>query len=114
MDAQPTPKVTAEDVVRLLHREFGDEREQAAATLLARITEREAFRIQAAAIKVANRSLDGLLRAVEQANRDYRDLLVAAEYSASAILGWQAPIEAKQVAWQNDWDSYQAWFNRVD
>ena len=76
---QPVPDVTPEDVERIVRRDFREEELPAATALLAGYKKgtHGSARLQVAALKLANGSLEKLRMNLEL---DYRDILVAAEY----------------------------------
>lgn len=82
--AQPVPGVTSSDVERVVRRDFAKEQFADVMTLLgecgAKNGQRGGPRVQLAALKLAQGSVEKLKPLVESAKRDYRDVLVWAEY----------------------------------
>jgi hypothetical protein len=116
---QPIPQVTAEDVERVARRDFSaDEYGTVMAALSEYGTEkwqREAARVQLAALKVANGSVQQLRACIELAKRDYRDVLAAAEYPAYYKIGFQVrklPAEEQSRIIHSDWRQYEEWLKR--
>ena len=77
---------------------------------------REANRVKAAVLKLANGNLDALRRHVDVAKRDYRDALLAAEYPeywqrSSSPARKLESIEAVQVI-DRDREQYRSWIER--
>jgi hypothetical protein len=76
---------------------------------------REGFRVKVATLKLANGNLGDLQRHVEAAKRDYRDVLVAAEYPeywrGTSSVANPATID-REEAIDRDWEQYQSWLNR--
>lgn len=116
--AQPTPKITHADVERIAAREFPSE----SSLVLALLGEygskkwhREVDRVRVAILKLATGRVDDLLSAIETANRDYRDVLAAAEYPqysrsvdpSEAV----APDEGQRII-ESDWEQYSEWLAR--
>lgn len=118
---QPTPHVTPEDVERVVHRDFpADEYTAVLAILDEYGTEkwhRERARVQLAALKMANASMQRLRAYIDVAKRDYRDVLLAAEYPACGKAGFQVqklPANERSRIYESDWQQYQEWLKRSD
>ena len=117
--SQPTPDVTAADVERIARRDFPPE--QVAGVLAAldeygREGEREADRVRAAILKLANRDLQKLRYWLEQAKCDYRDVLGPAEYPRYRKK-WNPKKAASEEEWRkmmidSDWEQYERWLKR--
>jgi hypothetical protein len=116
---QPIPQVTAEDVERVVCRDFSaDEYASVIAILSEYGTEkwhREPTRVQLAALKVANGSVQSLRACIASARRDYRDALAAAEYPAYCKTGFQPrelPAEERRRIVDSDWRQYEEWLKK--
>jgi hypothetical protein len=76
---QPIPRVTADDVERIVYRDFPVEEFASVMVVLsgygAEKWEGDRTRVRLAALKVANGSLPKLRACIESAKRDYRDAL---------------------------------------
>jgi hypothetical protein len=68
------------------------------------------LRIYAAALKEGEGDLVKLERAIELANLDYRDLLMAAEYPNQARQGYSASLTPEVI--EADGSQYDNWFKR--
>jgi hypothetical protein len=110
---QPVPTYTEADLERVVVRDFGQAAAPRVKSLLARYGkeswEREVLRVQMACLKCANGSIGLLEREVEDARRDYRDILSAAEYPAYARARTD---EARRAAIESDWHQLQSWLIR--
>jgi hypothetical protein len=76
---------------------------------------REPIRVQLAALKVANGSVQKLRACIESAKRDYRDALAAAEYPAYFKIGFRVrelPAEERSRIIDSDWRQYEEWLKR--
>jgi hypothetical protein len=114
---QPVPDVTAGDVERIVRREFTSEQWAIVMALLSDFqTERRdrgAPRVQLAALKLAEGSLDKLRAHLTWP--DYRDVLVAAEYPAYHKVGLrirELSAGERQRIIDSDWSQYQEWLKR--
>jgi hypothetical protein len=113
---QPVPNVAAADVERVVRRDFPPD--EVAAVLAALETygskrwHNEVPRVRLAILKLAAGRQSGLRDALVSADRDFRDVLSAAEYPV--YFQHVAPggnDEAKrQSAIDADWQSYRQWF----
>ena len=119
MKRQPTPEVKQENVERIIRRDYPQSQFDTVMGVLGGYGterwEREIFRVQLAALKVANRNLEALRRHIETAKRDYRDVLVVAEYPEY----WRRTSSGLVVAGRkrerivdSDWDQYETWLKR--
>ncbi len=118
MQGQPIPLVTDADVERVARREFTD-RADHVLTLLRTYGvedwEREAPRVRVAILKLANGDMDRVRSELDVAKRDYRDVLLGAEYLAYAALTLRDPhasAEDAQRAIAADWAAYEEWLRR--
>jgi hypothetical protein len=76
----------------------------------------EGVRVRLAALKLADGSLQALRKQIALANRDYRDVLVAAEYPGrwkvtSSFYNSPQKLskkERQQIA-EADWNQYESW-----
>lgn len=115
---QPTPTVTAEDVERLIGREFPLRKVSEIKDLLEGYGredyEREPHRVQAAILKLSHGSLEELLNQVGQAKIDYRDVLSQAEYPQYSKKGYNEMAELleeeRSQIMEADWEQYRKWF----
>jgi len=119
MTSQPIPKVTPDDVERVVGRDFtADEYATVTAMLREFGTEnwhREPARVQLAALKVANGSVQKLRACIDSAKRDYRDALAVAEYPGYCKIGFRArelPEKERRRIFEEDWRQYQEWLKR--
>lgn len=116
---QPIPHVRAEDIERLVARDFRPEDVAAARAVLAQYGmkdwHREHMRVRAAALKMAAGSVERLQQAITQADRDYRDVLAYAEYPSytKTISPSERDDSKRQSALSDDCDQYRAWFERT-
>lgn len=117
--AQPTAVVTDADVERIVRRDFAPTQVNEALGLLATYGtaewEREAPRVRAAILKLADGDIEHLRRELDVAKRDYRDVLLGAEYLAYGALTLRNPhpsAEDAQRAIDADWAQYEAWLKR--
>ena len=72
---------------------------------------RERERIQLAALMLCERNLSRLQQMVDLASRDFRDLLVAAEYPESAQAFPKTPDAEVAARKQRERERYEAWLN---
>ena len=119
MPVQPTAVVTDADVERIVRRDFAPVQVDDVRALLATYGiaewEREAPRVRAAILKLADGKIDALRRELEVAKRDYRDVLLGAEYLAYGALTLRTPhpsAEDAQRVIDADWSQYEAWLTR--
>jgi len=114
---QPTPKATAADVERIVRRDFPPERVGFVQTMLKEYGvedwQRETDRVRLAILKLANRDIEQLRYWLEQAKRDYRDVLGPAEYPLYGKK-WgrmdRASEEEQREIIDTDWAQYERWF----
>jgi hypothetical protein len=120
LQKQPVPVVTFNDVERIAHREFSDEQFSTVITLLkeygTEAWQRECPRVQLAALKLADGSLEKLRAQIEVAKRDYRDLLAGAEFPAYCKLGFrhirELPADERLRIINADWRQYDEWLRK--
>lgn len=117
--SQPVPAVTDADVERIVWRDFAADQAEEALALLhaygAESWEREIPRVRAAILRLAAGDMTQLRLQLDYAKRDYRDVLLGAEYLGYGGLTLRtphpSPAEA-QAAIDADWASYQEWLHR--
>lgn len=106
----PIPEVTANDLARVLHRDFDDH--AAARALLDDVSQELSLRAQIAAVKCSSGSLPLLLGNLEQAQRDERDVISNAEYPRFTALPTGADEPTRNDAIVADWGEYSDWLGR--
>jgi hypothetical protein len=119
---QPHPEVTSQDVERIVRRDFPDAQFADVMAMLKEYSsqwEGGTLRVQAAALKLANGNLDSLKMQVTSANRDYRDVIVAAEYpgywkAKNNVRDFSKALSKKerQQIIGDDWNQYQSWLRK--
>ncbi len=120
MKKQPHPQVAPADVNRIVYRDFPESQVDAALHVLeeygSETWHRESWRVKVAVLKLANGNLHALRIAMDVAKRDFRDVLIAAEYpeygrqtslSSQTLEG----TEKEQVI-ERDWEQYKAWLTK--
>jgi hypothetical protein len=77
---------------------------------------RECSRVELAALKLAQGDLDSLRHHIARAERDYRDVLAAAEYPEYMRAGMFQVRNLRRKEQQrivsSDWDQYKAWLEK--
>ena len=114
---QPIPDVSVTDVERIVRRDFPKDEFDSALAALGQYADgslpRECPRVQLAALKLAQGDLQSLRRHIANAERDYRDVLAAAEYprymSAGMFRVRELSRKEQQAIADSDWDQYQRW-----
>ena len=114
---QPIPDVTETDVERIVRRDFPEQQYETVMGVLkvyarGRLA-KECSRVQLAALKLAQGDLRQLPFHINDAQRDYRDVMAAAEYPAYMTV----PVlrisslsrKEKLRIIQSDWDQYERW-----
>jgi hypothetical protein len=116
---QPIPDVTSNDVERVVRREFPDEQFAEVMALLneygTQKWQRGVPRVQLATLKLAQGSVEKLRTLVESTKRDYRDVLVWAEYPAYHKIGFRVrelPIRKQREIIDSDWKQYEEWLRK--
>jgi hypothetical protein len=107
------PDVTPGDVERVVRRDFRSEQFENVMIILKEYG--EGPRVRLAALKLANGDANKLQDWIDAAKRDYRDLLVAAEYPEHfKIRGArrQLPAKEEQRLVDADWRQYETWLRR--
>jgi hypothetical protein len=118
MKTQPAPKVTHDDVLRVIRRDFSHIPESDVLAILNRYGttewQRERDRVQLAVLKLAAGDFDALKLHAETACCDYRDVIAPAEYPTYSKHGWSAPFKRGECAktFEDDWNQYQQWLTR--
>ena len=114
---QPTPKVTREDVERIIHRDFSADKYAEVAAILEEYGKSERYRererVQLAALKLADRQIDLLREEIKLAKIDYRDVLSSAEYPeySKSWDTYKLPQEQRDQIIARDWKQYEDWIN---
>ncbi len=119
MKRQPHPQIAAADVNRIVHRDFPESQVDAVFYVLEEYGSepwhRESYRVKAAVLKLANGKLHALRIAMDTAKRDFRDVLVAAEYPeygrADSSVQKLDGAERDRVI-DRDWDQYKTWLEK--
>ena len=113
---QPVPDVSATDIERIVRRDFPKDEFDSTLAALGQYggsLPRECPRVQLAALKLAQGDLQSLRRHIANAERDYRDVLAAAEYprymSAGMFRVRELSRKEQQAIVDSDWDQYQRW-----
>lgn len=116
MVKQPTPTVTANDVERIVGRDFAPEQFAPVMDILNEYGSKnwhcECPRVQLAVLKLASGKIEDLRRYIEAAKSDYRDVLASAEYPAYFQHGTFASEAERENIIETDWHQYEAWLNR--
>ena len=108
---QPVPHVTSIDVERIVERDFKYE----FTTVMALLNELGTARVQLAALKLANGSVEKLRSNIESAKRDYRDVLAFAEYPEYHKNGFRVselPADERTRIIESDWQQYEGWLRK--
>lgn len=112
--------MTQADIDRLVARDFEPADREEAHGLLERYGvegwEREVVRVRIAILRMADGDLARMRTALETAKVDYRDALVAAEYTAEFVRGNQAPdasAEEQAALRARDRQDYAEWLRRA-
>ena len=109
LKSQPVPRVDAGDVERVLLRDFPPATLLEARRMLEVLPGSVGPRIQLAILKLAQGELGSLSTAIAVAERDWRDVVAAAEYPAYGRLPISAGPEARDAACEADWRQYEQW-----
>jgi len=120
MKTQPHPEIQQEDINRIVRRDFPESQVDIVLDMLgeygSETWHRESSRVKAAILKLANGKLPALRTAMEAAKRDYRDLILAAEFpeygrrsssSARTLEGAE-----RDLVIDRDWNQYKAWLEK--
>lgn len=118
-DRQPVPKVSMADVERVVRRDFGPSGTEEVVAILDGFrggSESGAARVRLAILKLSEGDLDLVGSYAEMARRDFRDVLLNAEYPRYADLTWEKgepPAHVARRAIEEDWAEYQRWLGRA-
>jgi hypothetical protein len=119
MTTQPVPSVSRVDVDRIVRRDFPADRRAEAFALLDGYgpdpSQRAPDRVHLAALKLAAGCIDALRARIEDAKRDYRDVIGAAEYPGYMERGSRirrTSANERQRIIDADWQQYQEWLAR--
>jgi len=120
MRHQLIPKVTSNDVERIVRRDYSERKFDSVMAVLKGYEEstsgrRERPRVQLAALKLANGDVEALRNYVNKAIQDFRDVLGPAEYpeySKKGALRGQLPAAEAQGIIDSDWKQYEDWLRR--
>ena len=116
--SQPVPDVTEMDVERIVERDFKYDFTTVMALLNELRTDQRNSRnarVQLAALKLANGSMERLRSNIELAKRDYRDVLAYAEYPKYIRNGFRVrelPADEQLQMIDNDWRQYNEWLRK--
>lgn len=115
---QPVSKGTQDDVERIVRRDFAPT-EVAAAFALLEVYEptsnESAARVRLAVLRGAHGDLVKLKRALDEANLDYREVLIDAEYPINYRLTMREKRpsdEEYDESIRQDWKNYNEWLSR--
>jgi hypothetical protein len=118
-DKQPVPRVTDADVERVVRRDFAPALHPEVMAVLAQYGksewQREAPRVRLAALKISGGRLEALRDRIDAACRDYRDVLIPAEYPGyyeKSMKGKFARGE-KRLAIEADRAQYSEWLHKM-
>ena len=112
MQNQPIPDVTRDDVLRIVARDFPPDQQAEVLRELDALGAAAKPRVQLAVLKLVNGRRGELAKHLDHARRDWRDVLMWAEYPADAKISWSSTPEAHHPAYQSDWEQYQTWLTR--
>lgn len=116
--SQPIPVVTLADVERIARRDYGARADEVLALLAAygeKDWEREVPRVRVAILRLGAGEIETLKTHLGYAKRDYRDVLLGAEYLGYGAVTLRSPSPTEEAATQAinaDWADYKAWFER--
>jgi hypothetical protein len=108
MVTQPTPQVTADDVERVVRRDFPADDYAAIMGLLVACG---TARVQLAVLKLASGDAQKLQRCIAVAKLDYRDVLRPAEYPTHGTVAWGTTLSDADRGrmYESDWRQYEEW-----
>ena len=113
---QPIPKVSNDDVRRIVHRDYPQNLYFTIMEVLEEYRseswQHEEHRVRLAALKLARGDIDELRRLISTAKKDYRDVIAPAEYptySKSRLGADGKDIDIIQKIIQKDWEQYTNW-----
>lgn len=113
-DPQPIPKITAEDIERIVKRDYPPKHYQEIRSLLETLQTPEALRVKAAILKLGDGNLQKLKSMLKTATMDYRDVLAYAEYPYYFLnVQDQSGDDKKHNAIvKRDWQQYLEWLHK--
>ena len=112
---QPTPSVTADDVERIVRRDFPAHVVDDILALIATVEVREKPRVVLACLKVADSNLDRLRATLADASGYYRELLAEAEYPLATRRWFRIDSLSEdevRAIYEKDWRQYSDWLTR--
>lgn len=115
---QPVPKVSTEDVARIVERDFPPPEREEVVEILSRYSgksPRGEARVRLGVLKLASGDLETLHQILEMAVADYRDVLLSAEYARFAEAtrdGVDLPLDRRRAVIDADWAEYREWLGR--
>jgi hypothetical protein len=116
MNTQPVPKVSREDVLRIVRRDYPADAAARAIPVLDRYGAKPFHvaqpRVQLAVLKLAKGDLAALEHYIERACQDFRDVIAWAEYPAyHAHSPSRMEPEERENLIAADWAQYQEWLS---
>ena len=113
---QPTAKVDAITLERIVHREFGNYAAEVKQKLkgVTSGTQKTNNRISASIIKLAEKDINSIDNFIEISNNDFRDVLLKAEYPRCVSLDFgeiKNRNKLKQI-YIADWKDHSNWLNK--
>ena len=114
---QPIPEVNKEDVERIVRRDYPEEKYNEIFEMLNEYGiedwERETIRVHLAILKLSNKDFYEIHKCVDIAKKDYRDVLLWAEYPLCGKQKfWNLNGKEKQEIYKKDWKQYQEWLTK--
>ena len=118
------PRITNDDIKRIIERDFPkNERDRVIKTLnrYKSESEKDANRVHAAILKIADGSVEKVEKNVKVAIIDHRDVLSWAEYpnyfkfvreDISYKQNFEIPFEKEKQRNDDDWQQYNEWLNK--
>lgn len=121
MVAQPVPQISAEDVDRVIRRDFPAEKFVEVSALLNEYQSGpwkvSADRVRMAVLKLSSGDFAKLRTHIEMAKRDFRDVLAYAEYPAYMKVGFgvgKLPETEQSRIIGSDWQQYEEWLRKSE
>lgn len=114
---QKIHNINITDIKRLIKREFPNKPISEIETILKQyVSESQTGRnrVYASILKLSNGNIDKLIKGVEQANKDFRDIISIAEfpnYSENAFTNNLSNEKEKQLI-EKDWKQFKAWLDK--
>lgn len=116
---QPVPMVTADDVERIVRRDFPSDKHDAVMKMLneygTETWHREEVRVRIAILRLVEGRFDQLRSHVEMAKQDYRDVLAYSEYPnymRTVPPSGQSAEAIEQHSINRDWQQYLVWLHK--